>query len=711
MRLTRPFHGVPVSSSVAGKRNQIDSFFEWSLLGLVVSGYLAVAGSGYIDTPTILLAGLGLLLRGLIAGGFIRMRIPVAAQLSVAIAYMGFYPIDYFFVSKEFLPATVHLVFFLAVFHILTASTMRDFFFVKMIALLEILAATVLSASANFFVFLGLFLLFGIAAFCSSEVRGSASRHTIVHRGGLHLFPSRLMVLTGIITFGVLVMTAGLFFVLPRTARAAFRHLVSEKFHLQGFSNEVRLGQIGELQQQDTPVMHVRFANNRPSQWLKWRGSALAEFDGQRWFNPPGRGELLPVQNGLIKLRQGWERPQTGTQIAYEVQLSGEAADSLFFAGEPELLQIPVPSLYRTSTGGYRLVYRTGEQIRYNAYSFLKDEKSDKEELSAAGRQIYLRLPRVDERVRDLAARSAGAGKDDRQRATLLADHLRTQYAYTLTLPAVQPDDPIAYFLFERRKGHCEYFASSMAVMLRTVGIPSRVVTGFQSGVFNPISGWELIRASDAHSWVEAWIDGAGWVTFDPTPPAVRPLELGIFDRARLYADAAEMFWNEWVLNYDLDRQLQIVTRVDGSNRTWNVNLMERWKGMRFDWKLWLKVFVSFALAVSILLLFTPLVRRWWQRRGQRRRIARGEVRHSDGAVLYCRMLSLLEERGVPRKASTATAAEFARTVPEELGAELVAQFTLSYHELRYGGRREAALRMVELLDRLEAGTSIAQQR
>ena len=78
--------------------------------------------------------------------------------------------------------------------------------------------------------------------------------------------------------------------------------------------------------------------------------------------------------------------------------------------------------------------------------------------------------------------------------------------------------DPLAYFLFVRRKGHCEYFASSMAVMLRTLGIPSRVATGFLSGVYNPMTGWQVIRASDAHSWVEAWIPGQGWTTFDPTP-------------------------------------------------------------------------------------------------------------------------------------------------------------------------------------------------
>ena len=84
--------------------------------------------------------------------------------------------------------------------------------------------------------------------------------------------------------------------------------------------------------------------------------------------------------------------------------------------------------------------------------------------------------------------------------------------------PPSEPADPLADFLFERRKGHCEYFASAMAVMLRTLGIPSRLVTGFQGGAYNPVSGWSVVRASDAHSWVEAWIDGRGWITFDPTP-------------------------------------------------------------------------------------------------------------------------------------------------------------------------------------------------
>ncbi len=150
-----------------------------------------------------------------------------------------------------------------------------------------------------------------------------------------------------------------------------------------------------------------------------------------------------------------------------------------------------------------------------------------------------------------------------------------SHYEYTLELPPVEPADPLAFFLFHRKKGHCEYFASSMAVMLRMIQIPSRVVTGFQSGVFNPISGSQLIRTSDAHSWVEAWLPDRGWVTFDPTPPDPHGQQLSAWTRLGFYADAVDVFWQDWVLNYNLDRQLQLASRVGESGRHLGLNWSE----------------------------------------------------------------------------------------------------------------------------------------
>ena len=132
--------------------------------------------------------------------------------------------------------------------------------------------------------------------------------------------------------------------------------------------------------------------------------------------------------------------------------------------------------------------------------------------------------------------------------------YLKTHYGYTLQLLRSPVADPLANFLFERKQGHCEYFASSMAVMLRTLRIPSRVVNGFRSDEFNDVTGNYVVRAKNAHSWVEAYFPGYGWITFDPTPGG----EIGTpegWDRAMLYLDAAESFWREWVISYDFSHQ------------------------------------------------------------------------------------------------------------------------------------------------------------
>ena len=108
-----------------------------------------------------------------------------------------------------------------------------------------------------------------------------------------------------------------------------------------------------------------------------------------------------------------------------------------------------------------------------------------------------------------------------------------------------------------------------MAVMLRSIGIPARLATGFQSGIYNPVSELWLVRASDAHSWVEAWIPGRGWTTFDPDAARSRTRDsLALLTRLALYLDAAETFWQEWVVTYDIARQGTLAGRMEqGAHR------------------------------------------------------------------------------------------------------------------------------------------------
>lgn len=689
----------------------VERFFELSLLGLVTSGYLAVVGSGYLDRPTALLTGAGLLLRALAVLGFLRLELSPRWVAALTVAYIGFYPLDYAFISREFLPATVHLVFFLAVMKILTATTNRDYAFVAVIAFLELLAAAVLSANLTFFVFLAFFLLFGVATFTSAEIRRSLRRSRNVARGGLGKLHWRLAGLTLGIGLGILALTGGLFFFLPRTAQAAFRHLVPQRYHVPGFSNEMLLGQIGEIQQRRTTVMHIRIPGDRRPMHLKWRGGALSQFDGKRWFNPLTPREVLPVKDGILKLVDTNQQRRTGQRINYEVQLNAIGADALFFAGTPEFLWINLPLVIRSPNDSYRLGLGTAEGFRYGVHSFLEDaaEKQPARPVPSTVLDCCLRLPPLDPRIGELA-RWLTRGLRSAEASTLVIQaYLQRNHRYTSELPSEEVPDPVAHFLFERRKGHCEYFASAMAVMLRTIGIPSRVATGFQSGLFNPISGWYVIRAADAHSWVEAYLPGPGWTTFDPTPPDPNPLRLSLWARLGLYLDAAETFWQEWVLSYDLDRQLVLASQMENSSRSWGSRWLDAlragvltWKGRTVAW--WKAhggaVLIALCLAAGAVLL-GPKIWRWWKTRERVRKVQRGQAHASDATLLYSRLLGLLRRRGFERP-PWLTPCEFVRVLPCSEATFLVEQFTLAYNDLRFGGRTEVAPRMLALLEQLE---------
>jgi transglutaminase-like putative cysteine protease len=704
-----------MNAAAPGVVSPVDKFFQFSLLGLLTSGYLAVVGSGYLDLPTIVITALALLVRTLMTAGMLNFEFPPAIITAVTLAYIGFYPIDYFYVSGAFIPSAVHLVFFVAVVKIVTAKTNRDYFFLKIVAFLELLAACVLSTNLNFLAFLLLFLVLGVATFTSSEMRESELKSSSgAHISGRGL-SIRLIAIALFVSTGILVITSGLFFFLPRTARAAFQHLVSHRYHLAGFSNNVVLGEIGEIKKENTPVMHVLM--DRPEDRglnLKWRGAVLANFNGRAWSSLSGMGQALhPDRGGQIQLDDARLRP--GSRISYEVYLNDIASETLFFAGTPEFLRIEGPVIRRAG-GNYSVAFSDSRNISYQVYSRLDPPNTEEftdnylRPLTGQLRREYLQLPPTDPRVGELTQKIVGAEASSIVAARLIEQYLRTNFGYTLELPATEPLDPIADFLFRRKKGHCEYFASAMAVMLRTADIPSRVVTGFQSGVYNPISKAQLIRTSDAHSWVEAWIPNRGWTTFDPTPPDPNPPRLSFWTRLGFYFDAADVFWQDWVVNYNLDRQLQLATKMGRSSRYNGASWYDRLSsGVPQRWKQFTEIvpryglfLACFAALILIVTLFGKDVWTWWNTRQRVLKVQRGEAEASDATLLYHRMLKVLKRRGI-EKPAWLTPYEFARVLEEPDVAVLVGDLTCAYNELRFGGQVEAAGKMVVLLERLEA--------
>jgi hypothetical protein len=698
----------------------VERFFELSILGLVASGFLAVAGSGYLDAATLALTSAGLLLRALMILGFVRFQVSERFLTVATLAYAGFFPLDYLFFSHGFLDATVHLVFFLAVMKILSAKTHRDFLFTATLAFLELLAAAILSANLNFFLFLALYLLFAMAAFMSSEIRRAMEKPQQVARSGLRRFHPRLSALTAFATIGILALTAGLFFMLPRTADAAFRHLISHRIFLPGFSNQVTLGQIGEIKTSSHPVMHIRIDTEDAPRDLKWRGASLSQFDGHRWSNSPALATPVAVEHDSAILADENERRRLGRRILYRVDLSSLDTDALFFTGRPESITAlrPPLALYRDGNSGFRLLHLPPEGFQYEAYSLLEPRLTQAEadfpdplDTSPADiRRKYLQLPpNLDNRVEQLARRMTAAEFSIAGRARAIEHHLRTDYGYTLELPRHEVSDPLTNFLFVRKKGHCEYFASAMAVMLRTLGIPARLATGFQSGTFNPLTGLYVVRASDAHSWVEAWLPRRGWTTFDPTPPD-DGRHASIWDKLSLYADAADTFWQEWVLAYNPGLQLTLAERMERSGRSLSLRWIDRmalgvaaWKTRSIAWFQRAGAWLLFGAVVLCLAIWIgPKASRRLRMLLRVRKARLGHARVDDATLLYSRMLELLKGRGY-QKPAWFTPHEFARSLPRsELGL-LVEQFTESYNALRFGGKMSAAPALSILLDRLQA--------
>lgn len=691
----------------------VERFFQFSLLGLVASGYLAVAGSGYLDLPTIALTAAGLLLRALLISGLVRRDIPDRTVTLATVGYIGFFLLDYFFLSRDLLNATVHLVFFLAVVKILTSVNNRDYLYTAVIAFLELLAAAILSTNFNFFLCLALFLLFAIAVLTSNEIRRSMHAAPTTARTGLRRFHPRLALLSVFVTAGILILTAGLFFLLPRTADAAFAHLISHRIHLAGFSNRVTLGEIGEIQASSRPVMHIRVFSRDVPGGLKWRGGALAQFDGRRWFNSHPLSEPKKAEHGRVSLVDpGQRRP--GRHITFDVERNDLDTDALFFAGIPEWVDIRHP-VWGTETGSYRLGPRQPQDLRYEGYSLLEDPPETaiplvpEPALDPVERTRYLELPRLDARIPLLARTMTEGAATDMERARAIERHLRKDYSYTLELPDRELTDPLANFLFTRRKGHCEYFASAMAVMLRSLGVPARMATGFQSGIYNPLTELWLVRSSDAHTWVEVWLPGHGWTTFDPTPPDLSAHAFSLSTRLSLYIDAASTFWQEWVVSYDPSRQGTLADKLEQGAGRLGIRWFDSLTGVPARWDVWVTDWLRrFGLKVLLVLMigswlwfFGPPIVRLMRMKRRVERARRGHASVADATLLYQRMLHILKRHGY-HKPSWFTPAEFAASLPSTALGSTVGNFTTAYNALRFGGHIEAAPRLSALLDELE---------
>lgn len=718
--------GVPF-----GAPDAVDRYFEICLFGLLATAFLTLASTGRMEIVSMTVMGLALTGRAVLLWRNSYFRLSPGWVKALTVAYLPLFFLDGLIfqgaavsVLERWLLATIHALFFGEILELYSARRTRDYVFLAALAFAQMLAASTLTIGTSFLLYFALFLLLSIATFTSFEIRRArdrvrGTRPSIAPGGQRAGLAVALSATSVILCTGVVVLSVVLFFVIPRANRGYFSSLSRSTDRMTGFSDDVELGQIGQIKRSSSVVMHIGAPDLRPSDAVKWRGIALSSFDGKRWIN---NSEGIMAVPGRRSFRFTQEPHHPGVPphlLNYSITLEPIASDAVFLAPQPLELIGPFRRLWQDSTGSVFMPANSGPLVRYSVVSDIavptpETLESEREAIPAEIRETYLQMPKTDPRVVELARQITAPYASSYARVRAVEDYLQNNYSYTLNLPPAMPDDPIAYFLFESRRGHCEFFASAMAVLLRAVDIPARIVNGFLQGQYNDLSGQYTVRASDAHTWVEVYFPEHGWVSFDPTPPAGRMSQNLWLGRVALYLDAFETFWEEWVINYDFFHQVTLARRIERASRQLRGDsrhyLRQRYRSLVAALRGWFEGFMQHHVLLAVVLIVIGLgvmalyfrsgLFLWIGECGTRWRARQGKTRPEDATLLYLRMLRLFAHRGL-RKLPGQTPNEFIESVPEPT-RPLVRDFTRLYLESRFGRLTASIPQMSVLLTQIQ---------
>jgi len=592
-------------------------------------------------------------------------------------------------------PSTISLAHFAALtqgLQLMDARPRQTEFLLVTLALFQVILASNLTDSVLFPPLLLAFVCAAVWTLLVHTLRTEALEAGDPQGVGRALTPGLLRMTLVASTLSVLLALV-LFVTLPRFRSSMLRgSSLAPALAAAGFSDRVELGDIGRIRQDSTVMLRIAtLSGSEPApETSYWRGLAFDHFDGRSWsITPPQRYAVAGSVESGIELGHS-DGPAVGLvqRIVREPVVGG----ALFSSGRARQLQGTVRRLERDTSGGLYAASQSHERIRYTVGTQLSH--ADDDDLANDHAAPDLRHPFRDMQLADFAARVEGLARSivagaetDIERVRRVETHLIRSGRYTDIPPVIDEDSgesAVETFLFGGMAGHCEYFASSMVILLRSIGVPARIVNGFAGGRRNEIGNFFELKRSDAHTWVEVHFAEAGWVRFDPTPPdlrlaAVPALSLG--EQARQLASALELWWFQRVVGFDRSDQIHALKRAwlawreaRGERRGVRAQRDQRpwvdfWRGDALAALPWLALGAAVLLAVSL---------------------QRGAGRTRAGLPReYARALRLLKRRGVVREA-TVPARAFAHTVHTQVSPEAGAAFrelTERYLAERFGGR------------------------
>ncbi|MEJ5300974.1 MAG: DUF3488 and transglutaminase-like domain-containing protein [Thermodesulforhabdaceae bacterium] len=429
-----------------------------------------------------------------------------------------------------------------------------------------------------------------------------------------------------------------LFFILPRTETPFIAFLNREQISYSGFSNVVELGSVERIQEDETVAFRAIVQDLPANIPRYWRGLVYDSFDGSSW-----KSSTVQTLEGKVKDLLPSFAGKSTEVIPYEHTVHQTII--MESSGHKFLFCLDIPVSVKGLAKG-RITSIQGERVfivdrpvdRRVKYECISELKLYEAELTEKEWKHYISIPEgweSEESIRRIVQEIVGSSEDKIEIAWKFINWLKTppfQYAASgLPLSSTALED----FLLKTRKGNCEYFASALAVMLRMVGIPARLVGGYYGGYYHPLGSYYLVLQKNAHVWVEAFFQSSNdyqgiirgrWIRLEPTPlpPDLdRRIRLSLWFRIRLALDFVQYSWNRLVIQYDMKEQERIAKkmgeRVFHFRKTLssikNLNLAKELKVLKEmiiknQVKIGIIVIVGIFLAVALLKLRSRVYRR-----------------------------------------------------------------------------------------------------
>jgi transglutaminase-like putative cysteine protease len=569
---------------------------KFAVFTLAVLGLVALGAGGEMPLLSLGLTAVGVFASWFVEGDLLQSErygrawnIALVLALSVQVARALFF-------NAEALLTIVEFAALLQVNRLANRRTARDYQQITLLAILQLIAATVLGGGLSYALcFVGFVIATPWAmtlGHLRREIEGNYLADARAGRAGVPIDVARILRSRRVVGAGLLVgssvlavpiflLTAVIFVLFPRIGLGILTVRSRSDTVMAGFGTSVDLSGHGTIRSDQTIVLRVQPPNlpeNPPLiRTFRLRGTTFDTYNHNSWSrrrNVGGDRQRVERQDNLYALSR---MPEPDRDQAVRIVLDpleppvvpvlegsvGLRIDARFEGGFPRFAELTIDhddGVRYSSNDGIGLVYTAylgGAPARTAGHRRFEERR----DVVSAN---YLQLPSdLSPRVRELTLRVVGAETTAIGRARAVERYL-SRWRYTLQLESGGADKPLEDFLFRTHAGHCEYFSTAMAVMLRTVGVPTRNVTGFLGGTFNRYGRFYAVRQGDAHSWVEAWDPTEGWVTFDPTPPAgeVPMVRTGVLAEIDAVVEAQRMRWRHYVVDFDLGMQAQIARKV-----------------------------------------------------------------------------------------------------------------------------------------------------